>query len=77
MRVSVFVCVHRGQGGLEGGVNNQEHLLNLKAVANEAKPYFAFLGKMHRYINKLCKAYSSLGSPGASGCLGGDTSLLG
>ena len=75
--VCAHTCVHRGQGGLEGGVDNRGHLLSLKAVTTEAKQYFAFLGKMRLCINKLCKAYSSVGSPGASGCLGGDPSLPG
>lgn len=73
----VCTCVLRGLGGLEGGADNLGNLLSLKAVATEAKQYFAFLGKARLCINKLCKAYSSLGSPGASGCLGGDPKLPG
>ena len=35
--VHTCVCVHRGQGGLEGGTDDWGHLLSLKAVATEAK----------------------------------------
>lgn len=71
----VCTCMHRGE--VEGEAGNWGHLLSLKTEATEAKQYFAFLGKAHLCTNKPREAYSSLGSPGASGCLRGDPGLPG
>lgn len=76
-RLCVCTSMHRGQGEVEGEAENWGHLLSLKTEATEAKQYFAFLGKAHLCTNKPCEAYSSLGSPGASGCLRGDPGLPG
>lgn len=58
------VCVHvhvcaQGSGWVGRRSGQPGHLLSLKTVATEAKQYFAFLGKMHLCINKLCKAVPS------------------
>lgn len=71
--VCVCVCVSVcAEGGLEGGADNAgwgapAYVENWQLKQSN---YFAFLGKTHLCLHKLCKAYSSLGSPGASGLPG-------